>query len=256
MDRSEISRIAHSDHPICAPVSETRLRRLVAAVNLPVGGTVLDLGCGEGEWLLAALETHAESRGIGLDLALPPDILVAAGRRGLADRVRWVEADASGWSDGLHDAVFCVGASHAFGGLEATVKAVRTHLRPGGQVVLGDSFWERSPSQSAQDALEATPDDFPILADFVALVTDAGFEIVAAHVSTLEEWDDYEWSWTGSLTRWAVDQTAASPDRAEALAAAHSHRDAWLRGYRQEFGFVTLVLTDVSDAQALDARTA
>ena len=82
MDRSEISRIAHSDHRICAPVSETRLRRLVAAVDLPAGGNVLDLGCGEGEWLLAALEAHAVSRGTGLDLALPPELEGSAGRRG------------------------------------------------------------------------------------------------------------------------------------------------------------------------------
>ena len=256
MDRFELSRIAHSDHPICAPVSEPRLRRLVGTLDLPAGGTVLDLGCGEGAWLLAALETHAGTRGIGLDLALPPDIEAEAGERGLADRVRWVQADASNWSDGSHDAVLCVGASHAFGGLEATLQAVRTHLRPGGQVVLGDGIWERGPSQLAQDALQATPDDLPDLAALVRRVVDAGFEVVAGHVSTLEEWDDYEWSWTGSLARWALGQAAASPDRAEALAAARSHRDAWLHGYRQELGFVTLVLSDVSDGQAPEPNAA
>ena len=245
MDRVEISRIAHTDHPICAPVGEHRLRRLVGALDLPAGGDVLDLGCGQGAWLLAALEAHPEVRGVGLDLALPPDIGAETDRRAVADRVRWVQADASSWSDGLFDAVFCVGASHAFGGLDETLQAVRSHLRPGGQVVLGDSIWERPPSQSAQDALQATPDDFPDLAALVRRAVDAGFEVVAGHVSTLEEWDDYEWSWTGSLTRWALRQPATSPDRAEALAAARSHRDAWLHGYRQELGFVTLVLTDV-----------
>lgn len=248
MDRSEISRIAHSDHPICAPVSETRLHRLVATLELPAGGTVLDLGCGEGAWLLAALEAHVEARGTGVDLALPPHIAAAAGERGLADRVRWVQADASSWFGGLHDVVFCVGASHAFGGLEPTLQAVRTHLRPGGQVVLGDSFWERTPSPSTQDALQTGPDELPGLAALVRHVVDEGFEVVAGHVSTLEEWDDYEWSWTGSLTRWALGQASVSPARAEALAAARSHRDAWLHGYRKELGFVTLVLSDARSA--------
>lgn len=244
MDRFEISRIAHSDHRICAPVSEERLRRLVSVLDLAAGGTVLDLGCGEGIWLLAAVEAHPEVRGVGLDLALPPDVWTEAERRGIADRVRWVEADASTWSDGAFDTVFCIGASHAFGGLDATLQAVRTHLRPGGQVLFGDTTWERPPSQAAQDALQATPNDFPDLAGLVERAVDAGFEVVAGHVSTLEEWDDYEWSWTGSLVRWALRQPATSPDRGDALDAARLHRDAWLHGYRKELGFVTLVLTD------------
>ena len=62
-----------------------------------------------------------------------------------------------------------------------------------------------------------------------------------AHVSDAAEWDDYEWSWTGSLTEWALDNPG-HPDAAGALAAAREHRDQWLRGYRGVLGFVTLVL--------------
>ena len=62
-----------------------------------------------------------------------------------------------------------------------------------------------------------------------------------AHVSDAAEWDDYEWSWIGSLTEWALDNPG-HPDAAGALTLAREHRDEWLRGYRNVLGFATLVL--------------
>ena len=249
MERSEISRIAHADHPIAAPVGEDRLRRLVAALAPPDDAAILDLGCGEGAWLLRALQAHPGTPGVGVDLALPPDVEAEAARRGVSERVRWVQADAAGWSDGgLHDVVFCVGASHAFGGLEGTLTSVRSYLRPGGQVLLGDGIWDSTPTQAALDALQCSADDFPTLDGLVRQAVQHGFEVVGGHVSTLEEWDDYEWSWTGSLVRWALGQPPGSAQRAEALDAARRHRDEWLQGYRGSLGFATLVLSDVLSA--------
>lgn len=115
-----------------------------------------------------------------------------------------MEGDAASLQVGSHDAVVCVGASHAFSGLNGTLRAVRDRLKPGGQVVLGDMIWQGTPSQAAQDAVEAGPDEYPDLAGLVDRVRQHGFEVVDGHVSTLEEWDDYEWAWTGALVRWAA----------------------------------------------------
>jgi hypothetical protein len=71
-------------------------------------------------------------------------------------------------------------------------------------------------------------------------VTADGWTPVYGHVSTIEEWDDYEFSWTGSLARWALDHPD-DPDAKQALEASAEHRDMWL-GYRGVLGFVTLVL--------------
>ena len=186
----------------------------------------MDLGCGEGEWLLQLLSAHEQLRGVGVDHALPAEAAGAADRRGLGERVRWEEADAATWSDGLFDVVLCVGASHAFGGLDATLAAVRGHLRPGGQVVVGDGIWDVSPSRAAQEALEAGPEEFPDLTGMVERVRRHGYEPSFGHVSTLAEWDDYEWSWTGSLTRWALLEAPTEQDREQALTAAREHREA------------------------------
>ena len=210
----------------------------------PPTGRVVDLGCGEGEWLQELLLAHPEVSGVGVDHMLPATAAHRTVARGLQDRVRWIETDASRWSDGQFDAVLCVGAAHAFGGLHETLRAVRRHLVPGGQVLLGDSIWETQPSEAALTALEVTPDALPDLAGLVTAVQSYGFEPSFAHVSTTAEWDDYQFSWSGSLVDWALKEATSAEDREEVLAVAREHRRQYLDGWRQQYGFVTLVLRD------------
>ncbi|RMI45602.1 methyltransferase domain-containing protein, partial [Streptomyces triticirhizae] len=168
-----------------------------------------------------------------------------AARRGVAGRLTLVAGDAAGYAadaaHGVFDAVLCVGATHAFGGLERTLAAARRRLAPGGRLVVGEGFWEREPTPAALAGLGAEREDFTDLAGVVALCQAAGLTPVYGHVSTLAEWDDYEWCWTGSLAGWALDHPE-HPRAAEAAAEAAEHRAGWLGGYRGVLGFATLVL--------------
>ena len=243
MDRALASAIAHRWHPVAAPVSDAVLHRLLARLG-PVE-RVLDLGCGSGEWLLAALEAAPGAHGVGVDTSGPAleQARSRASARGLADRVAFEEADAAGYEGGGFDAVLCVGATHAFGGLTGALAAVREHLRPGGRVLLGEGFWDGEPAPQAMSALGTEPGELPDLTGLVEAVRAAGYEPGYGHVSSPEEWDDYEWCWTGALTEWAL--TEAGPeDRRSALAMAGTHREEWLAGYRGQLGFLTLVLHD------------
>ncbi|MBW8766051.1 MAG: methyltransferase domain-containing protein [Geodermatophilales bacterium] len=245
MDRALASAIAHRWHPIAAPVSAENLRLLVQRLELPPGGRLLDLGCGFGEWLLGALEVAPGVRGTGVDTS-PPALAEARQRaeaRGLADRACFEQADAAGWVGEGFDAVLCIGATHAFGGLGPTLDAVRSYLRPGGRVLLGDGYWEGTPTQAALDALGAGPGELPDLAGLMAEIRQAGYEPGYGHLSTAAEWDRYEWSWTGALTAWALEE-AAGEEREEALSLAREHRREWLEGYRGRLGFATVVLHD------------
>ena len=62
-------------------------------------------------------------------------------------------------------------------------------------------------------------------------------------MSSAGEWDDYEWSWTGSLTEWALRpdtdpcRPCPRPRRRRASTAGPGSS-----GYRGELGFLTAVL--------------
>jgi SAM-dependent methyltransferase len=247
MDRAQASAIAHRWHPIAAPLSEENVRRLVRLLGVPEHGRVLDLGCGFGEWLLAAVGPVPTAHGLGIDTSenAIEEARWRAQRRALSGRVSFEQADAARWSGDSFDAVICVGAGHAFGGLGPTLDAVRRHLRPGGRALVGEGFWESGPSEAALAALGAAPGELPTIADVLTEVATHGFEPGPGHLSTLEEWDDYEWAWTGSLVAWALTE-APDDDRADALQLAREHRRQWLEGYRGELGFVTLLLHDLS----------
>jgi hypothetical protein len=76
---------------------------------------------------------------------------------------------------------------------------------------------------------------------------------VYAHVSDAAECDNYEWSWVGLLTEWALDNPG-HPNAAEVRPLAREHRDRWLRGYRNVLGFATLVLRRAGRPAAPDER--
>ncbi|WP_225096187.1 cyclopropane-fatty-acyl-phospholipid synthase family protein [Streptomyces sp. CoH27] len=240
MNREQISRIAHAEHPIKSPLDDDSVRRLLER-GLPKGDErVLDLGCGQGEWLLRALAARPDAHAEGVDLSEDAlDQAAAAARElGVQDRLVLHHQKAEEFASAEpFDVVLSFGAAHAFGGLLPTLAAARKHLAPGGRVLVGDGFWERPPSQEAVEMLG----DFTDLADTVDRVVTDGWIPVDGHVSTRRELDDYEWACWGSLAAWALDHPD-DPDSAEVLETAHTRRTEWLRGYRDTWGFVSLVL--------------
>lgn len=244
MDRHTLSSLAHAEHPIGAPVGAVNMARLVRRAKCPPNAAVLDLGCGAGEWALCALEEHPSAHAFAVDLSAPAlrQAEESARERLLSDRVSYVHGDVREYEPPRScDLVMCVGATHAFGGLMGTLRAVEKHVLPGGAVLVGEGVWERPPEHAALTALGAEPGDFRDLASTVDAVEEAGWTPVYGHISEPGEWDHYEWSWTGSLTRWALDHPEHA-DADAALAAAREHREGWLRGYRGVLGFVCLLL--------------
>jgi len=239
-----LSSIAHAHHPIAAPILGVNVNRLLRRADRQPAARILDLGCGEGAWACQALahcpDGHAD--GVDIDRYGLERAEAAAAERGLADRLTLHHRDARDYvPDGDYDLVLCVGSTHAFGGFTETLALAGRHVRPDGVLIVGESFWETPPTPEALAALDVKPQDYTSIAELVDVAERSGWAPVYAHVSDTAEWDDYEWSWTGSLTAWALDNPG-HPDAAAALALARDHRDGWLRGYRKVLGFVTLVL--------------
>ncbi|MEU7729404.1 class I SAM-dependent methyltransferase [Streptomyces sp. NPDC040724] len=240
MSRDQISMIAHAGHPIKSPLDDDSVSRLLEH-GLPRGDErVLDLGCGTAEWLLRALATrpHLHTEGVDVSEAALTQARRAAGERGVGDRLVLHRQEAADFVCAQpFDLVISIGATHAFGGLLPTLAAARKHLAPGGRVLIGESFWDRTPSPEAVEMFG----DLADLATTVDHVVADGWTPVHGHVSTRGELDAYEWACWGSLASWALDHPD-DPAGAQALETATTARSEWLRGYRDSFGFLCLVL--------------
>lgn len=152
MNREQMSRIAHANHPIKSPLDDDSVAELLEHGISRPDARVLDLGCGGGEWLLRALASGPRLRAEGVDVS--EDALAqareAASGLGVQEQERLVlhhQPAADFTSAHPFDLVLSVGATHAFGGLLPTLAAARKHLAPGGRVLVGDGFWEREPSR-------------------------------------------------------------------------------------------------------------
>ncbi|MEU9080314.1 class I SAM-dependent methyltransferase [Kitasatospora sp. NPDC048538] len=245
MDRQTISRLAHAHHPIAAPIADESVARLLdRATARTEAGRALDLGCGEGAWLVRALAARPGWRAVGVDL--DPAALTRARETatalGVVRRLGLHHLDAREFTAvEPFDLVLCVGSTHAFGGLSPTLAAARDHLAPGGLVMVGEAFWEREPSRAVLDGLGAERDDYADLAATTDRVLADGWTPVSGYVSSPQEWDDYEFAWTGSLAEWVLDHPE-HPDAPAAREAVDRHRREWLHGYRGTLGFVTYLL--------------
>jgi len=244
VDRQRLSSIAHSRHPIAAPIFGVNVNRLLRQADRQPSARILDLGCGEAAWAMQALAHYPDGHADGVDLS--PYALeraaAAAEQRGLADRLTLHERDARTYvPDGDYDLVLCVGSTHALGGFAGTLALAGRHVNADGVLMVGEGYWQVPPTKAALAGLDATPEDFTDLAGLVDAAEQGGWTPVYAHVSDAAEWDNYEWSWIGSLTAWALDNPG-HPDAAEVRTVAREHREGWLRGYRDVLGFATLVL--------------
>ncbi|MFC9394758.1 methyltransferase domain-containing protein [Streptomyces sp. NPDC057027] len=237
------------------PLSEARATRMVERLAAAGPADVLDIGCGWGELLLRVLEAAPDAKGAGIDinaedLARGRDL---AERRGLAGRVAFVEESALGTDRGPVDAILCLGSSQALCDPELpydpaiVLRELRRLVRPGGRVVLGEGFWERTPTEAELAGMwpgASTGDHFSLGA-LVDLAIEAGFRPAWIETASAEEWEEFESGYRYDTEVWL----AAHPDHplaAETRERVDRQRAGWLNGYRGILGIAYLTLVAVA----------
>jgi SAM-dependent methyltransferase len=186
MNRDEVSAVTHGDLPFANPLSEAAIDAGIAALDLKPGARVLDIGAGNGELLTRIFAAHPGTTTIAIEPSEP--WAEAARDRGVHIVYEQTLADAP--LDPPFEAVVCVASSHAIGGWD---EALREYARLGDQALVGEGFWRREPSDSYLQALGgATVDELPTHEALLAGARDAGWEVVAEHVASHEDWARYE----------------------------------------------------------------
>ncbi|MBG0562921.1 class I SAM-dependent methyltransferase [Actinoplanes aureus] len=173
----------------------------IAELATTVVRDIIDVGSGTGTGSFALLRRFPEATVTAVDTSedLQRHLAAAAGRHGLAGRIRPVRADLdAGWPGlGPADLVWASSSMHHMTDPDRVLRDVRAALRPGGLLVLvemermpnflpagfGDGLEDRLHAAHAEARAEHLPH---IGSDWTARLKAAGFTVHDQHVLTVE----------------------------------------------------------------------
>jgi len=120
--------------------------RLISGLDVPPGGTVLELGCGTGRNIILAARRYPGARFFGLDISaeMLETAAAAIAREGLSGRVALARGDATDFDAGAmfgvarFDRVFVSYSLSMIPGWEKTVSEALAALAPGGSLHVVD----------------------------------------------------------------------------------------------------------------------
>ena len=229
--------------PFNSPLSEEKADRLIGLLDLPENARVLDAGCGSGEFLLRVVASHG-ALGLGIDHDAG---CIAEARQKVRGRVppgtcEFLESDvrAESFEDGWFHLAICIGATHAFGsGDEAyagTLAALSRLVPAGGLVLIGEGYWERRPEPEYLRLIGEPVGIYRTHAENVHLAEKGGLTPLYAAVSSVDEWDHFEWSHRMNIERQAA-LHRDDPAWQDRLARSREWRNGYLRWGRSTMGF-------------------
>ncbi|TAK02399.1 MAG: class I SAM-dependent methyltransferase [Chloroflexota bacterium] len=246
MDTWKFYDITHRDHIVCNPTSVAKLDELIGLLDLPAEPRVLDIACGKGELLLRLAERWgrgpggAAFRGVGVDVSPYhiAELRGAAARRAPDAELELLEMGGADYpaTPASFDLTCCVGASWIFDGHAGTLRALRDATRPGGEVLVGEPFWQRQPDPAYLDSAGLRRAGFGSHAGNVAAGVEAGLTPLLALVSNGDEWDRYETLQWRSAARYAA-TNPDDPDVPELLARIERGRHEYLTWGRETLGW-------------------
>jgi SAM-dependent methyltransferase len=233
VDRADASRIAHGELRLWNPLSEGTLDEAIELLAPPPGGRVLDVACGRAEVLRRVAERfEVEAMGYDTDAAL-----IESGPPGLELQVR------DSPPPGPFDVVLCIAASHALGGFPDALDALRELVRPGGEVLLGEGYWRRSPSAEYLDALGgASADELPDYSGLMNAAEESGLRPLHSSVASEADWDRYEWRLILNAERWAAAHHTDSGAELLRERARRARERMTMPGGRETLGFALVLL--------------
>ncbi|MFK4819700.1 class I SAM-dependent methyltransferase [Ochrobactrum quorumnocens] len=119
---------------------------MIAGLNVPEGGSVLEIGCGTGRNLVKAAQSYPGATLFGIDISaeMLDTALQAAQRSGIADRTRLERADATHFDPAAlfgqdsFDRIFISYAVSMIPQWQSVIRESIRHLNPGGELHIVD----------------------------------------------------------------------------------------------------------------------
>jgi ubiquinone/menaquinone biosynthesis C-methylase UbiE len=243
LDRVRFSTLAHRDHRFLGPVDPDGLERMFANLVLQPSDEVLDIGFGKGEMLIRLIERFGVS-GVGVDpnSAFLDEAKSEATVRGVAPRLvlhhaRYADVPLPPERFAM---AIAAGAGAAFDGYRDALRKLRSHVRVGGYVLIGEGYWLREPDPAYLAALEATRDEMTDLASTVSAGTEVGLTPLQVAVSTEVDWDRYEDLYQRGIEDYARTHPG-DPDRDAMLERIRAWQSTYRKWGRDTLGFALIL---------------
>jgi SAM-dependent methyltransferase len=235
--------IRHKNHLLWNPMSKEKFERLCRLFRLKRGAQVLDIACGNGEFLISLSELY-DINGVGVDIS-PYCIknCLAKKRSRVPDAdITFIEMDGRKYKPDSYepfDLAMCIGASWVYGGHRSTLQALKKMTKPGGLIAVGEPFWLKEPSEEYLKAEGTRREEFGTHHDNVN-VGEEGLTCLYTLVSNHDDWDHFE-----TYQIWAVDDYIRAnpddPDNQEILEKTRRIKEIYFRWGRDTLGWAIYI---------------
>lgn len=183
-----------------SPFSSSKANALIELLELETGAQVIDVGCGTGEFLIRIVERFS-AHGIGVDVNGPSLVCAqaSASERVPGSRIELVASSILDYAatPESFDCAICLGSTHAYAldepAYPEALNGLANLVRPGGKLLIGESYWVRDPPKDYQDFVGEPSGTYRTHLENVELAVERG--LIPHHVTTssLDDWDDFEW---------------------------------------------------------------
>jgi S-adenosylmethionine-diacylgycerolhomoserine-N-methlytransferase len=137
--------------------------QLIDGLDVPAGGTALELGCGTGRNIVLAARRYSDAKFFGLDISneMLETAKISVAREGIAGRVALAQGDATAFdtkalfNEAGFDRVFISYSLSMIPGWEKAVGAALASLKPGGSLHIVDFGQQERLPQWFRTALHA-----------------------------------------------------------------------------------------------------
>lgn len=242
MDSNKLSAIAHATHHFQTPLTPEILDRALAFADLAPGARVIDLGCGN-----AAVAQHiAEGHDAHVDAVERSPLMADQAEARLAGRgaggdVKVLRMGSAEYLAGAEpcDLLVGIGAIQLAGAelsVADTLAALARHVRPGGALLWGETYWRRPPSAGLLSLLGPLGAAYRSHAEYVAAGEAAGLLPLYAVTASEQDWDEYAWRYASAVEAYVRDHPA-DPDAPALKARVDGWRRLYLAEARDAMGF-------------------
>ncbi len=216
--------------------------QVLELVPLSSASSVVDLGAGRCELLIRLVERYGcQAEGVDAD-----ETFLTIGRREAAARLpggslRLVHQDAASFlkvdPDRRFDMALCIGASQAFGDYRTTLALLKVCVRPGGWLLVGETYWKQKPDKAYLQFLGAADEaEMSTHQGNIAIAEEAGLIPLWASTANDDDWDAYEWRYRMNVEQFAA-QHPQDADHDAMLERIRSWNHGYLTWGRATLGF-------------------